>query len=72
MKRILEERTKGQYSLECIDILSDLETFREKQIFATPTLEKTYPLPVRRVIADIRSEENALAAVCLLMEDDYD
>ncbi len=67
LKEILEKRTEGRYSLECVDVLSCLEETAENSVFATPMLERVLPSPVKRVVAAFNTEEAAGAAVCLLM-----
>ena len=63
MRRICEERLKGLYSLEVIDVYQDAEATRAMQIVATPTLVKVLPEPLRRIIGDLSDEERVLAGL---------
>ncbi len=51
--------------LECeitvVDVLEHPDLAEESRIFATPTLIKTYPPPVRRVVGDLSDIEKVAA-----------
>lgn len=63
LKTILEEELKGLYTLEVIDIIENPHLAKENQIIATPTLERSLPQPVRRIIADLSYKGSVLAAL---------
>ncbi len=63
MRRICEEKLKGQYSLEVIDVYQNPEATKAMQIVATPTLVKMLPEPLRRVIGDLSDEKRVLAGL---------
>ncbi len=65
LRRICEERLRGRYDLEVIDILQQPELAKEAQIFAVPTLIKTFPLPIRRLIGDLTQPERVLVGLDL-------
>jgi circadian clock protein KaiB len=65
MKRICEERLKGRYELEVIDVYEHPEATRDYQIVATPTLVKVLPEPLRRIIGDLSNSERVLAGLSL-------
>ena len=53
LRRICEQELGGQYELEIIDVLENPDMAEDEKILATPTLIKTLPLPLRRVIGDM-------------------
>lgn len=65
MRRICEEKLKGRYDLEVIDVYQNPEATKELQIIATPTLVKILPEPLRRIIGDLSNEERVLAGLDL-------
>jgi circadian clock protein KaiB len=60
LKRICEQELQGQYELEIIDVLEYPEVAENEKILATPTLIKSLPLPLRRVIGDLSNTEKVL------------
>jgi circadian clock protein KaiB len=52
-RELCEAELDGNYNLEVIDIYQQPLLAREGQILATPTLVKTYPAPVRRLIGNL-------------------
>jgi circadian clock protein KaiB len=65
LRRLCEERLRGEYDLEVVDIYQHPEAAREHQIVAAPTLLKVLPLPLRRIIGDLANEERVLAGLDL-------
>lgn len=53
VRAICEERLKGRYELEVIDIFQLPALARGEQIIATPTLVQVLPAPLRRYIGDL-------------------
>ena len=68
LKGFLGERFKDQYSLEIIDVLEEPQRAEEDMILATPTLVKSAPLPIRKIIGDFRNSQNLFT---LLDSSDY-
>lgn len=60
LKRICEEKLSGHYQLEVIDLYSQPLLAADAGIAATPTLIKSLPLPVRRMIGDLSDEQAVL------------
>ena len=60
LRRICEQELGGQYDLEIIDVLQFPDVAEEEKILATPTLIKSLPLPLRRVIGDLSDKEKVL------------
>jgi circadian clock protein KaiB len=53
IRQLCEEHLAGRYDLEIIDIYQQPALAKEGQIIAAPTLVKTLPLPLRKVIGDM-------------------
>jgi circadian clock protein KaiB len=66
IRKVCEERLKGRYKLEVIDIYQKPELAKGEQIIATPTLIKFLPLPLRRVIGDLSKTERILVGLDLI------
>lgn len=60
LRRICEQELGGQYDLEIIDVLEHPDVAEHEKILATPTLIKSLPLPLRRVIGDLSDTEKVL------------
>jgi circadian clock protein KaiB len=60
LKRICEQELEGRYELEIIDVLEFPDIAESERILATPTLIKSLPLPLRRVIGDLSDTEKVL------------
>jgi circadian clock protein KaiB len=65
LKKICEERLKGRYELEVIDIYQQPERVRNDHIMAAPTLIKQLPAPMRKIIGDLSDTEHVLAGLGL-------
>ena len=63
IQRICEEKLKGRYELEVIDIYQHPEQAKPEQIVVAPTLIKALPLPVRRLIGDLSDKERVLVGL---------
>jgi len=63
LKKICEERLKGKYEIEIIDLLVNPQLGREHQIFAIPTLVRKLPEPVRKIIGDLSDTERVLVGL---------
>ncbi len=64
--KLIEDEFKGQYSLEVIDVIEHPESAERDKVFATPTLMKIQPPPVRRLIGDLSSRGMLLASLQLV------
>lgn len=60
LKKICEQELEGCYDLEIIDVLENPEMAEDERILATPTLIKSLPLPLRRVIGDLSDKDKVL------------
>jgi circadian clock protein KaiB len=65
LKRLCEERLKGHYTIEVIDLLRNPRLAKDDQILAIPTLVRRLPQPVRRLIGDLSNTERVLVGLDL-------
>ena len=72
LNSILEEKFKGVYVLKVIDVLKNPQLAEEDKILATPTLAKTLPPPVRKIIGDLSDRERVLIGLDLLYDESHD
>lgn len=57
LRRFCDEEIPESYELAIIDVLEDPGAAETDKIFATPTLIKHEPPPVRRIIGDLADRE---------------
>jgi circadian clock protein KaiB len=60
LKALCEQRLKGRFQLEVIDIFQKPALAEGEQIIAAPTLVKVLPLPLRKFIGDMSDLEGKL------------
>jgi circadian clock protein KaiB len=65
LKRFCEQHLKGQYDMEVIDIYQQPALASENQIIAAPTLIKSLPLPLRRLVGDLSNADRVLVGLDL-------
>lgn len=65
LRRLCEERLGDRCEVEVIDIYQQIERAREADVIGAPTLIRTAPLPVRRVIGDLSDQARLLRALDL-------
>ncbi len=65
IREICETQLEGRYTLDVIDIYQQPELARENQILAAPTLIKSLPLPLRRLIGNLSSIERIIVGLNL-------
>lgn len=65
VKNICETHLKGRYDLEIVDIYQQPGLAKAQQLFAVPTLIKTFPLPLRKFIGDMTRGDRILIGLDL-------
>ncbi len=65
LKRFCEKHLKDQYEMEVIDIYQQPGLASENQIVAAPTLIKSLPLPLRRLVGDLSNQDRVLTGLDL-------
>ena len=63
LTKICHEHLEDKCRIAVIDIEMSPRLAKENQIVAIPTLGKTFPLPMRRVIGDFSNTERVLAGL---------
>jgi circadian clock protein KaiB len=57
---LCDQNLRGRHNLEVIDIYQHPEHIAPERIVVTPTLVKTLPLPVRRIMGDLSDSHRVL------------
>jgi circadian clock protein KaiB len=65
LKQICEEHLAGEYHIEVIDLLKNPQLAKGDQILALPTLVRSLPEPVRKIIGDLSNTERVLVGLDL-------
>jgi circadian clock protein KaiB len=66
LRRLCQERLPaGRYAIEVVDVLDAVEAADAARILVTPTVVRTRPLPVRRVVGDLSAVDKVAAALQL-------
>ncbi len=66
LNRLCEARWPDEYDLDIIDVLEQPHLAEKDGIVATPTLIKTTPPPIRRIIGDLSETQKVLNGLGLL------
>ena len=53
IRQLCEEHLAGRYDLEVVDIYQQPGLAKDAQVIAAPTLVKTLPPPLRKIIGDM-------------------
>ncbi|WP_458072299.1 circadian clock KaiB family protein [Rhodanobacter sp. BL-MT-08] len=63
LKAICEDHLSGRYSIEVIDLTVTPQLAAGDQIVALPTLVRTLPPPLKRVIGDLSNTDKVLVGL---------
>ena len=66
LNKYCEEHLKDSYTIEIVDLLKRPDLAAADQIFATPTLIKKLPDPIKILIGDLSREKDFLVGLNLL------
>ena len=66
LKRLCEQHLAGRYELEITDLYQQPEVASREQLVVAPTLIKSFPLPVRRLIGSLADQPAVLRSLGLL------
>ncbi len=66
IRAVCEEKLRGRYELEVIDIYQHPDQLKPDQVMVTPTLVKQLPLPFRRLIGDLSDRDRVLVGLDLV------
>lgn len=67
--RLCEAHLAGRYELEVVDIYQHPALAEEDQVIAAPTLVRSLPAPLRRLVGDMSDEGQVLLAIGIRDED---
>lgn len=65
IRSICEERLRGHYTLEVVDVYQQPSLAQDENIIALPTLVKQLPEPLRRMVGDLSKREKVLLSLDL-------
>jgi circadian clock protein KaiB len=68
VRAVCEEHLPGNYDLEIVDVYQQPTRIQEDQVFAIPTLVKTHPSPLRRIIGDMSDRTRLMHGLGLPLE----
>jgi circadian clock protein KaiB len=60
LKQACDEHLPGQYKIEVIDLTKNPQLARGDQILAVPTVVRSLPTPIRKMIGDLSNKEKLL------------
>lgn len=60
LRKICEEHLRGRYKLEVVDLALNPSLARTDKILAIPTLVRSLPTPISRIIGDLSNEDQVL------------
>ena len=63
LKRFCEKEFPGRYTIKVIDVIANPKVARQENIVALPTLDRTAPGPMRRVIGNLSNTARLLWAL---------
>lgn len=66
LEAALESHFKNQYIIEIIDILENTELAEKDGVYATPTIVKIDPPPVKRIVGVLEDQETVLLKLGLI------
>ena len=66
LKHLCEQHLKGRYTIEVIDLVQTPRLAKDDQILAVPTLVRSLPEPVRKIIGDLSHTERVLVGLDLI------
>ena len=65
LKRACDEHLPGKYKIEVIDLTKNPQLARGDQILAVPTVVRSLPRPIRKMIGDLSNKEKLLIGLDL-------
>jgi circadian clock protein KaiB len=63
LNKICAEYAQEQYHLEVIDLAKNPALARNHQILAVPTLVRSLPVPIRKIIGDLSDTESVVVGL---------
>jgi circadian clock protein KaiB len=63
VRRLCDDHLDGRYHLSVVDVHADPAAFLISGVLAAPTLVKSRPLPVRKLVGDLSQTDKVLLAL---------
>jgi circadian clock protein KaiB len=63
LKKICADHLQGRYRLHVIDLVKSPQLAQDDQILAIPTLVRSLPQPIRKIIGDLSDTQRALVGL---------
>jgi circadian clock protein KaiB len=70
IRKLCDEHLAGRYDLEIIDIYQQPALCKDAQVIAAPTLVKTLPPPLRKVIGDMSDPGRIMVVLGIAAKND--
>jgi circadian clock protein KaiB len=64
-RQLCDTHLSGRANLLVVDVHANLDALLASGVVATPTLVKTFPLPLRRIVGDLSHTDKVLRALDL-------
>jgi circadian clock protein KaiB len=65
LKNICEDKLRGRYRIEVVDLLEKPQLAKGDQIIAIPTLVRRLPPPVKKIIGNLSKTESVIVGLDL-------
>jgi circadian clock protein KaiB len=65
LKQICEDKLRGMYRIEVVDLLEKPQLAKGDQIIAIPTLVRRLPPPVKKIIGNLSKTESVIVGLDL-------
>lgn len=60
LRRMCDEHLAGRYEIEIIDLVARPQLARSDDIIAIPTLVRSLPAPIRKIVGDLSNTERVM------------
>ena len=70
LKLLCDTHLAGRYRIEVIDLVKQPHLARRDEIVVLPTLVRTLPAPIRKIIGDLSNVERVLVGLGVVPRDD--
>ena len=60
LEKLLKGKLQNKYNLNTIDVLKNPQLAQEDGVFATPTMVKLNPPPIRKIVGDLSDVEKVV------------
>lgn len=68
LRTTIDNDFKDKYSLKIVNLLENPQLAEEHDVFATPTVVKVFPLPMKKILGDLSNKEKVLYGLGLIKD----